>query len=147
MTHRLLLSGFLSAALPLFAAATITISNADGAGEGFNDPTVVTPAGGNTGTTIGQQRLNVFQAAANVWGATLNSVPAIVVQAQFNPQACNSVGAILGSAGPSNFISDSSGTTLAPANTHFHLALANKLAGADVIPAAPEILASTRWYM
>ncbi len=140
MTHRLLLSGFLGATLPLFAAATVSISNADGPGEGFNDPTVIAPVGGNTGTSIGQQRLNVFQAAATIWGATLTSVPAILVQAQFNALTCSGSGAILGSAGPSNFISDSSGVTLAPANTHFHLALANKLAGSDLIPAAPEIL-------
>ena len=54
-------------------AATITIINLDGAGEGFNDPTPATPVGGNPGTTIGQQRLNVFQEAANIWGGLLPS--------------------------------------------------------------------------
>ena len=43
----------LAAALPtaLAQAATITIVNNDGATEGFNDPTVVAPVGGNPGTT------------------------------------------------------------------------------------------------
>ena len=38
-------------------AATITVVNMDGAGEGFNDPTPVAPVGGNPGTTLGAQRL------------------------------------------------------------------------------------------
>lgn len=33
-------------------AATVVIQNNDGAGEGFNDPTVVAPVGGNPGTTL-----------------------------------------------------------------------------------------------
>ena len=45
-------------------AATITILNNDGAGEGFNDPTPVTPVGGNTGTTRGAQRFFKSQPAA-----------------------------------------------------------------------------------
>ena len=43
---------------PARASAQITIVNSDGAGEGFNDPTPATPVGGNTGTTVGQQRLH-----------------------------------------------------------------------------------------
>ena len=48
------------------ASATITIVNIDGAGEGFNDPTAAAPVGGNAGLTVGQQRLNCFQEAANI---------------------------------------------------------------------------------
>ena len=40
-----------------YGGATITINDVDGPGEGFNDPTAATPVGGNSGTTIGQQRL------------------------------------------------------------------------------------------
>ena len=54
-------------------AATITIVNQDGLNEGFNDPTPAAPVGGNNGATIGQQRLNVFQEAADIWGALLPS--------------------------------------------------------------------------
>ena len=54
-------------------AATITIVNGDGPGEGFNDPTPVAPVGGNTGTTLGEQRQIVFEAAATIWGAALPS--------------------------------------------------------------------------
>lgn len=52
--------------VPSFAA-TFTIVNNDGAGEGFNDPTVAVPVGGNPGVTVGQQRLNAFQFAADLW--------------------------------------------------------------------------------
>ena len=69
---------------PAFGAATIAILNDDPAGVGFNDPTVVAPVGGNPGTTLGQQRLNAFQAAANKWGATLTSGVTIVVRATWD---------------------------------------------------------------
>src|SRR5581483_782262 len=71
------------------AAATIVIQNTDAPNVGFNDPTPAAPIGGNPGTTIGQQRLNVFQAAANIWGANLNSVPTIIVDAAWSALACN----------------------------------------------------------
>ena len=44
------------ASAPLAAAARITIVNANQAGIGFNDATPATPVGGNSGTTVGQQR-------------------------------------------------------------------------------------------
>ena len=78
-----------------FAGATITIINLDGPGEGFNDPTPAAPVGGNTGTTLGQQRLIAFQHAASIWGAELDSNVEIRIQAAFNPLAPN----VLGSAG------------------------------------------------
>ena len=77
-------------------AATITIVNIDGPGEGFNDPTPVAPIGGNPGTTIGEQRLFVFNHAAAIWGAILPSSVEIRVRAQFSPQDCTTSGAVLG---------------------------------------------------
>lgn len=140
--NRLLSAAVLLALIPLsaFGAATITIVNVDGAGEGFNDPTPVAPIGGNTGTTLGQQRLNVFQAAANVWGATLTSSITIIVNAQFDPQTCTATGAVLGAAGPAsvtaNFVN-------APVlNTWFHRALADKFRGFDGNPGQPDIIAT-----
>src|SRR5918998_6915226 len=70
------------------AAATIVIQNTDGANEGFNDPTPAAPVGGNTGTTVGQQRLNAFQFAANLWGATLRSDAVITIEASWAPLPC-----------------------------------------------------------
>src|SRR3954467_6001727 len=81
------------------AAATITIVNGDPAGAGFNDPTVAAPIGGNPGTTLGQQRLNAFQAAANKWGATIDSPIPITIRAQWTALSCTATAAVLGSAG------------------------------------------------
>jgi hypothetical protein len=113
-----------------FAAATITIVNADAAGEGFNDPTVVAPVGTNTGTTLGQQRVNAFQYAASLWGAKLNSNQTIFVQANFDPLSCTATGAVLGSAGPTTIFADFPGAILA--GTWYHGALADKLADDDL---------------
>ncbi|MEO5742389.1 MAG: peptidase, partial [Vicinamibacterales bacterium] len=59
----------LACASHAFAGATVVIINADGPGEGFNDLAVAAPIGGNSGTTLGQQRLIAFQHAADIWGA------------------------------------------------------------------------------
>jgi PA domain-containing protein len=89
----------LLAASAALGQATITIQNADTAGVGFNDPTPATPVGGNSGTTVGQQRLIAFQAAANIWGAALNSAPTIVIRANWAPLTCTASSGTLGSAG------------------------------------------------
>ena len=119
---------------PAFAgsaqAASITIVNMDGPNEGFNDTTPATPVGGNPGTTIGQQRLNLFTHAADIWGALLPSNVAIRIRAQFNPQSCDANSAVLGSAGPIEVQRDFSGAEF-PA-TWYHAALANKQAGVDL---------------
>jgi len=121
-------------------AATIVIINNDAAGEGFNDPTPVAPVPGNAGATLGQQRLNIFQHAANIWGSILASNVTIQVRAQFNPLTCSATSAVLGSAGP---------LTLhrlfanAPLPTYwYHQALANKLATVDQSAANPDITAT-----
>lgn len=119
---------------PAFGAANIVIVNTDGANEGFNDPTPAAPVGGNPGTTIGQQRLIAFQYAASVWGSILDSAVPIYVQAAFNPLACTATGATLGSAGAIQIFSNFPGREYD--NTWYHVALANKLAGADLAPGA-----------
>jgi hypothetical protein len=122
-----------------WAAATITIVNGDPAGVGFNDPTPVAPVGGNTGTTLGAQRLNVFQAAASKWGATLDSSVPIRVLAIWAALPCNDTAAVLGSAGALEVFYNFPG---APhANTLFGKAQTNKLLGFDADPGVPDILA------
>ena len=116
------------------AAATITIVNGNSAGVGFNDLTPAVPVGGNPGTTLGQQRLNAFQYVASIWGANLNSSVEIKVLATFEPLTCTATGAVLGSAGPRDVESDFPGAPVAGA--WYHVALANKLAGTDLFPAA-----------
>lgn len=122
------------------SAATITIVNNDGAGEGFNDPTVVAPVGGNPGGTLGAQRLYVFQYAANIWGSILPSSVEIKVNAQFNPQTCSATSGVLGSAGPVSIVRDFAG---APVAGHwYHVALGNRLNGTDLNAASYEINAT-----
>ena len=74
------------AVAPVAGAATITVLNLDAAGEGFNDPTVVGPVGGNAGTTLGAQRLAAFEYAAGIWAATLTSDVEITIDATMAPK-------------------------------------------------------------
>jgi CHRD domain-containing protein/PA domain-containing protein/Calx-beta domain-containing protein len=131
----LLLSAFSTA----MGAASIVIQNGDSAGVGFNDPTPAAPVGGNGGTTLGQQRLNAFQFAANVWGATLNSSSTIVVRATWEPLSCTANTAALGSAGTIEIWRDFPGS-LFP-DTWYGSALANALSGGDLNSGSAEIRA------
>jgi hypothetical protein len=121
------------AALPAAArGAQITIVNVNAEGVGFNDPTPATPVGGNPGTTVGQQRLIAFQHAADIWGAALDSKVEIRIQSSFVPLTCTATAATLGSAGAIQVVLGFPGAEYA--DTLYHTALANKLAGEDLIP-------------
>ncbi|HKO95918.1 MAG TPA: DUF4214 domain-containing protein [Pyrinomonadaceae bacterium] len=141
-----------------FGNANIIVQNTDSPGVGFNDSTPTTPVGGNTGTTLGQQRLNAFQYAANLWGASINSGPSITVRASWEPLTCESNSAVLGYAGALGVWRNFSG---APhLNTWYSSALANALSGSDLDPNTAEIvakfninlgtsgcLATKQWYL
>jgi hypothetical protein len=121
------------------AATTITIDNVNVAGAGFNDSTPAAPVGGNTGTTLGQQRLKVFQQAANQWAALLQSSVTIRVQASMVALTCSASSAVLGSAGPKTIVA---GFPHSPrANTAYNIAEANSLAGEDLFPSDDDIQA------
>ncbi len=139
-TLLLLLGASMAAGSRTADAATIVIVNNDGAGEGFNDPTPRAAVPGNPGVTLGQQRLNVFQAAANIWGGILTSSVTITVRAQFDPLTCAASSAVLGSAGPTTIHRDFPGVPLA--GHWYHQALANKLTGSDQSAANPDINAT-----
>jgi hypothetical protein len=81
------------------AQANIVIQNADNPGVGFNDTTPATPVGGNSGTTVGAQRLIAFQSAASIWGAALTSGPTITIRASWAALPCTTSSGTLGSAG------------------------------------------------
>lgn len=121
------------------AAASIVIQNNDGANTGFNDPTPVTPVGNNSGTTLGQQRLNAFQFAANIWGATLNSNVTITIRASWAALSCDSKTATIGQAGAVGIFRDFPNAPVA--GTWYPAALANALSGTDLNPSQPEISA------
>ncbi len=129
----------LTASAKSFASATIVILNNDSAGVGFNDTTPVAPVGNNTGTTLGQQRLNAFQFAANIWGATLNSSVTITIRASWAPLTCSSTSGVLGRAGAVGIFRDFPN---APnANTWYSEALADALSSSNLDPSSPEISA------
>ena len=115
------------------AAVVVTIVNGNAPNEGFNDPTPVQPVGGNTGTTLGQQRLIAFQHAAGIWGAALTSNVPVRVSASFVALPCTADTAVLGSAGANDIFSDFPNAPRT--NTWYPSALASKLAGADQAPA------------
>ena len=140
-------------------SAVITIINANDPGVGFNDPTPATPVGGNTGTTVGAQRLQAFQYAATLWGALLDSSVEIRIQATFEPLDCVADSGTLGAAGPTSALADFPNAPIP--DTWYAVALASRLAGHDLLPdtGAAEIqarfnsnvgttgcLASTQWY-
>src|SRR4051795_2366466 len=122
----------LAGSVPAFAGANIVIVNMNAAGVGFNDPTPAAPLGGNPGTTVGQQRLNAFQYAADIWGSILDSPVTVYIQSSFQPLACTATAATLGSAGAIRIFRDFPGAE--SPNTWYHVALANKLAGVDLSP-------------
>jgi hypothetical protein len=116
-------------------AATILITTRDAAGVGFNDTTVVAPVGGNTGTTLGAQRLNVYKYVAGIWEQNLASNVTITVNAGWEALTCTSTSAVLGSAGAWNIWHDFPGGV---AGTWYPQALANKLAGVNLSAGNPD---------
>jgi hypothetical protein len=115
-----------------FGAASIIIVNENAPGIGFNDTTPAAPVGGNSGTTLGQQRLIAFTAAANIWAATVTSSVPIRIGASFLPLSCDASSAVLGSAGTIDIFADFPNAP--KPHTWYPSALAGKLAGVDQIP-------------
>jgi hypothetical protein len=115
-------------------ATQISIINLDGANEGFNDNTTVAPIGGNTGTTLGEQRLIVFQHVAKIWESIIDSNVEIKVESEFDVLTCSPGSAVLGSAGATTIFRDFNNTPIRA--TWYPVALANSLAGSDLSSAA-----------
>jgi len=116
-------------------AATIKITSRDAPGVGFNDPTPAAPVGGNTGTTVGEQRWNVYKYVASIWEKNLKSDITINVSAGWENLTCTSDSAVLGSAGAWNIWHDFPG---AKPNTWYPQALANKIAGTNLAANQPD---------
>ena len=161
MIRRARLGALVAAAALLFVPAAsqadFVIVNTDFPGEGFNDNTPAAPVGGNPGTTVGQQRLNVFVKAGQIWDAILQSPIQIRVQAAFDTLPCSPTSGVLGSAGPNVVDSDFPGAVF-PA-TWYNGAEANRLSGVDQDPdqddigaqfneivGTPSCLTTRSWY-
>ena len=127
------------AASPALGGAVITIVNGNQPNVGFNDPTAATPVGGNPGTTVGQQRLNAFQHAADIWGSLIDSPVEIKIRATFEHLDCDAQTATLGAAGPTSAVSDFDNAPVS--GTWFVSALANRIAGSDLQSGADDIQA------
>jgi hypothetical protein len=139
-------AALLFTAAPASADASVYLINGDAAGVGLNDPSPRAPVGGNTGTTLGQQRLIALQHAADIWGSQLDSPVPIGLYVSFGPRTCTATGAVLASAGAwngfANFPSAGGGFPgPVQADTWHHSALADKRAGADLTPGDPDVIA------
>ncbi len=111
------------------AAANFVIVNGDGPGEGLNDTTPATPVGGNTGTTLGAQRLIVLEAVADAWAQRVVSSVDIRILARFNPMGnCN----VLGSTSPGTAYMNFPGAPVP--NVFYHSAIADSITGTDQNP-------------
>lgn len=138
--RRILISLFFAAVALDASAGTgkVIIVNNDAPGVGLNDVTPAVPVGGNPGTTLGEQRMNVFLTAATRWSTMLDTNVDIRVQSSFAPLECGDTSAVLGSAGPRSYHRD---FTNAPKSAVWYpVALANKFSGTDLTPTLPDIV-------
>lgn len=137
--HNLLFAALLSAGLVqagVAGAAEIKIVNLDaGTGQGLDDNTPATPVGGNPGTTKGEQARIVFQFAADLWGAALESNVEILNTVTFQPLACDATSGVLGSSGTNYIFAFEDGPDLPPGMlplTWYHSALGDAIADTDL---------------
>jgi PA domain len=121
----------LSFAAMVASAATFQITSLDPPNVGFNDPTPTQPVGGNTGTTLGEQRQIAFAKTLEIWGSKLRSDVPIRVITGFGALPCSSTGAALAGALPWNLLANF--PNAARPNTAYPAALANKLAGSALL--------------
>ena len=112
---------------PLAQATAINIVNIDAPGSGLNDTSPAVPIGGNSGTTLGEQRLIVMQYAADILAQVIDSSVSIEVDGSFVDKDCP----ILGSAGPTTFYAAGALPTAVRENWH-PIALYNAYNGSDV---------------
>ena len=129
--------------------STFEIVNTDAPGDGLRDPGPPDPAstaGGNPGSTLGEQRLNAMNAAAAVWADVVHSNVTILVQAAFNPLSCGPMGVTLGSASPISVVADwlaaAGGQIPFISNTWYPVALGNALSNQDLVTNTNDIAAN-----
>ncbi len=138
----LALVGSLTLVPSVAGAAEFSIVVTDSAGEGFRDEGPADPAstaGGNLGSTLGEQRLNALQHALTTWAALLDSEVTIVVHIAMSALNCSNTSAVLGQAGASSLFSE---VPNAPdPNVWYVSALADRIAGEDLDPGSPDIIA------
>jgi hypothetical protein len=103
---------------------------------GFSDPTPAAPIDGNSGTTIGEQRLEAYKHVVGIWEGNLDINTQIVLQASFAELSCTATGGTLGAAGTINVFRDFPGPSFP--STWYAGALANNLSGVDLNGSDPD---------
>jgi PA domain len=113
-------------------SSQVTIWALDPPGFGFDDPRKFDGAPGNPATTLGDARVNLFNAVLGAWANTLESPVNIDVLVSWSPQFCDPAqGAVLGAAS-TTFIYASNDGSLPHDNVWYHAALTEALVGMDV---------------
>ncbi len=115
------------------AQADIIIVNQNDPDEGLNDNSERTPIGGNTGETLGEQRLNVLFEAARILNESLDIKYDVHVGSQFTALPCSDDGTVLGQAGAPDYYLDYSNGSGVP------YALANHILDRDLNGSGLEI--------
>ena len=121
---------FLALIFVLLHSASVLAGNLVVNMAAFTDPaaaTSVSPVGGNPGTTIGAQRINLFNYAAGIWTGILQPSVNITIDAQFSSMTCGPTSAVLGNAGPKSSQLNFSGAPYT--NTWYPRALRDHIAG------------------
>jgi Calx-beta domain-containing protein/putative Ig domain-containing protein len=136
-------------------ATSITVKSVDADNEGFNDqdsPDAASTTGGNSGATIGAQRLIAAQFAADIWADLLSSKVPILIDAKFvppNPNPpdpsipadslnrlnCDAVRPVIATGDSTSFIGNfvnAADKSPPIKNTWYPQALANSIAGVDL---------------
>lgn len=109
----------------------VNIFPLDPPGIGFSDPRPFAGAPGNPATTLGQARVNLFNAVLGAWANTLESAVDIDVLVTWQPLFCDPAqGAVLGAASTTFIFFDDTGQ-LPHDNVWYHAALTEALAGFD----------------
>jgi len=129
---------------PASAAAQFVLEFTDAPGVGVYDTKPATPVGGNMGTTVGEQRKAALQFAADSWGKILGTAVPIVVRVGFSTLNCRTGIAPLGYAGAASAVGNFPGVLPIPGlpdGVWLPIALANALAGEDLQPGRPDIVA------
>jgi hypothetical protein len=127
-------------AVPAFGQATFQVVNVDAAGTGLNDPTPVSPVGGNTATSLGAQRIAALQYGLSLWTSRVNSSLPIRVQASFATDSsitCTATDAVLAQTGPQEVFRDD--PTFPQQGVWYVGALANEFSG-QVQTTMPEMV-------
>jgi hypothetical protein len=116
------------------AAKALATFEMQAEGAAFRDTTPVKPVGGNSGTTLGEQRRIAVQAALDIWGKSLESPVPIVAHVTFEALGCGAGSAVLAQAQSSEMVSGPNGTPY-----FVPIALGNAMTGRDLSPGRPDI--------